>query len=287
MRHALLILLAACGGSSDDSHAPATGTTPVNPFATHPILAAPFLNVAHRGGSLLRPEETIEALQHALVVGAGMLEVDVWSTSDGELVLMHDDAVDRTTDGTGSIRSMSLAEVQALDAGYWFTTDGVTYPYRGQGYRVPRLADALAAVPGQIWSIEIKQQDPPIVDPLLAVIDDAGMAGSVVIGSFYDPAVADVRAKRPEILTAMGTQEGLSFFYAEEAEYEPQSWYLAAPTSLGDIVLDQATIEKAHRFGITVHVWTVNDPAEMQTIKGWGADGIITDDPEALAALAR
>lgn len=269
-----------------DTGAPSPTDAVANPFADHPILAGGFANVAHRGGALLWPEETLLALGNAIDAGADMLEVDVWQSSDGVLVLMHDDTVERTTDGVGSVRELDWATLSGLDAGYRFTTDGgATYPYRGTGVTVARLEDALAAHPDALWSIEIKQQDPPIVGPLLELLDAAGALDRVVIGSFYDPAIAEVRAARPDVLTSMGTTEGLSFFYADEADYEPPAWYLAAPTSLGDIVLDEATITKAHRFGVAVHVWTVNDPTEMQTFLDWGVDGIITDDPVALGAL--
>ena len=229
----------------------------------------------------------MEAFENAVAVGANMLEMDVWRSSDGVIYLMHDDTVDRTTDGTGVGRTMTWAELEQLDAAYHFTTDGgATYPLRGTGVRVAKLEDVLNAFPDELISVEIKQNDPPIVDDVLAVLDATGAPGRTVIGSFNDGTVREVREKRPEILTSMGAQEGLEFFYTPEEEYEPQTWYLAAPTSLGDIVLDQPTIEKAHSYGIVVHVWTVNDAPEMQTLLDWGADGIITDDPATLAGLA-
>ncbi len=286
MRHTLpLFLLLACGGKdAADSSSSSTTPTP-HPFAGHPIIEASFMNVAHRGSGMLAPEMTLAAFDNAISVGADMLELDVWSTSDGVIVLMHDDTVDRTTDGTGPVVTQTWDAISQLDAAYFFTTDGgATYPLRGTGVTVPRLEDVLAAHPDIPVSIEIKQQDPPIVDDVLALMDQYGPTDRFVVGSFEAGPLNDVRTKRPEVLTSMSAADGLAFFYSAE-DYEPPTYYLAAPTSLGDIVLDEATITKAHSHGIVVHVWTINDPTEMAEIIDWGADGIITDDPATLATL--
>ena len=100
------------------------------------------VNLAHRGASASAPENTLEAFRLAVESGAGGLEFDVHMTSDGEIVVLHDPTVDRTTDGTGPVSGMSLAEVRRLDAGYRFASEGAN-PYRGKGVRVPTLAEVL------------------------------------------------------------------------------------------------------------------------------------------------
>ncbi len=106
------------------------------------------VNFAHRGASARAPENTLEAFRLAAEDGAGGLETDVHVTRDGHVVAIHDDSVDRTTDGSGLVRETTLAELQSLDAGYRFTPDGgATFPYRGKGVRVPELREVLLGFP--------------------------------------------------------------------------------------------------------------------------------------------
>ncbi len=105
------------------------------------------LNMAHRGGSRLAPENTLAAFEHATSLGVDVLEMDLRSSADGVVVAMHDDGVDRTTDGTGPVTGLTLADLKALDAGYRFSRDGgATFPHRGQGVSIPTLDEVLTAV---------------------------------------------------------------------------------------------------------------------------------------------
>jgi glycerophosphoryl diester phosphodiesterase len=106
------------------------------------------LNMAHRGGANLRPENTLVAFSNAVAIGVDVLELDVQRTADDVVVVIHDATVDRTTEGVGALGTLTFADVDQLDAGYRFTTDGgATYPYRGMGIRVPTLEQVLAAFP--------------------------------------------------------------------------------------------------------------------------------------------
>ena len=172
----LPLLLAACtpSSSNDAGDTDADTDTTSEPFANNPLVHEAMLSSAHRGGSLLAPEETMEAFQNAVALGADVLEIDVRSTSDGVLVLNHDPVVDRTTDGTGNVIGLTWAQLQELDAGYTFTTDdGATFPYRGVGVKIARLDEVLAAFPDSLFSIEIKQQSPSIIQPVLDMINAA------------------------------------------------------------------------------------------------------------------
>ncbi len=283
------LLLAACAASpsSDDGvDTDADTDTTTEPFANNPLVHEAMLSSAHRGGSLLAPEETMEAFQNAVSLGADVLEIDVWSTLDGVIVLNHDPVVDRTTDGTGNVVGLTWAQLQALDAGYTFTPDdGATFPYRGVGVKIARLDEVLAAFPDSLFSIEIKQQSPSIIQPVLDLINAAHMHDRVVVGAFDDSVLTQVREADPTLLTTLGTTEGFQIYSltpADEAGYVPPAPFFAAPLEYGPITLAQADIEKAHRLGLTLHVWTVNDAADMDTVISWGADGIISDDPATL-----
>lgn len=196
---------------------------------------------------------------------------------------MHDDTVDRTTDGTGRVHDLTLAELRALDAGYRFTRDdGATFPYRGMGVRVPTLAEVLTAHPTAWVSIEIKQREPGIVSEVLAVIDAADAADRVVVVSFADAVVAELRERRPELVTGMSLSEGAAFATltpAREATYVPPTTIAQLPA--GSVT--EAIVARADRFGVRIHAWTVNDREEMERLLDLGVHGIMTDDPALLA----
>lgn len=281
---------AADVGAHDAATAPSDPGSSADPGPPTPILNCllgdAFLNIAHRGGRLLAPEHTLFAYQIGLDAGADVLELDVRSTSDGVLVLLHDDSVDRTTDGTGKVSEMTWAEVEALDAGYTFTTDeGVTFPHRGTGLKVARLEDALDAFPGVCMTVELKQYEPSIVAPVLAAFAAHDAIQRAVFSSFDDLTLAAVREARPDAITGMGVAEMLGFALLDDsalATYQPPAPIAQAPK-------DQVTaklVANAHQVGVKVHAWTVNDPAQMAELLEMGIDGIITDDPATLATIA-
>jgi len=251
--------------------------------ADHPLLQDGFLNVAHRGGGRLAPEESLEAYQNALAVGADMLEMDLHATLDGVVVLHHDDTVDRITDGAGKIEEMTFEELRALDAGYRFTPDGgQTYPYRGQGVRVATFREVLEAFPTAIFSAEIKQSDPPIVDAVLEILADTGMEERVILVSFFDAVVKEIREKNPRIVTGAATGEMVLFSTlteADYADYEPPCPYFQLPG------IEPELLTLAHELGVKVQIWTINDAAEMRSWIGMGVDAVMTDDPALLESV--
>lgn len=266
-----------------DAASPLDAPRPPCAPADHVLLCGDRLLIAHRGGGDLRPEETLLAFENAAALGADVLELDVHSTADGEVVCMHDDTVDRTTDGTGLLHDLTFAELRALDAGHRFTTDGgATFPYRGMGVQVPTLAEVLTAHPTAWFSIEIKQTEPNIVEDVLAVIDAAGAAERVVVVSFSDAVVTELRTRRPELVTGMSLGEVVAFATlssAREASYVP-------PTSIAQIPASSVTPEvvaRAARLGVRLHAWTVNDRPTMESLLALGVHGIMTDDPALLA----
>lgn len=254
---------------------------------TNLFLSERVLNIAHRGGRALRPEHTIIAYEHALEVGADVLEIDVQSTSDGVLVVMHDSDVDRTTDGQGPVQSYTYAELQQLDAGYWYTEDdGETYRYRAQGLQVPSFEWVLARFSNSYFVVEDKQTDPSIVDAMLALVAAAGLTERVVFGSFEDAVNQEIRLADPDVFTNLSLGEVTTFFFLNEeseADYIPPGMFHQIPLSQGDIpILTPEYIARANRFDMKIHVWTINDAQEMRDVIELGVDGIITDDPNLL-----
>lgn len=277
------LLLAACtaAGPGDLPVDDAPGDTAA---ALPTLLGDRFLNIAHRGGGRLAPEETMAAYQHAVDLGVDVIEIDVHSTADGVVVCAHDADVDRTTNGTGPIHGMTFDALQALDAGYRWTADGgATYPFRGTGLKVPTMEEVLRAFPGTPTAIEIKQATPDIVADVVGIVEATGAADRVVIASFYDGTIAAVREADPQLLTAFALGEMLRFADVDDSSeglYTPPAPILQASF---DDTLDAERVARAQRLGVKVHVWTVNDRAAMEAAIDMGVDGIFTDDPALLA----
>lgn len=183
------------------------------------FLSDNVLNIAHRGGALLAPEETLEAFQNAFDVGADALELDLHSTSDGVIVCLHDDTVDRTTDGTGDVAAMTFDELRGLDAGYSFSTDdGATFPFRGSGLLVPTLEEVLDTFPNKFFVIEIKQDEPSIIADVIDVIAGRDMMGQVILASMTDNVIAEIRASVPDVHTSFATGEMVSYITMTDFE---------------------------------------------------------------------
>jgi glycerophosphoryl diester phosphodiesterase len=270
------------GESDTEAGATETETGDTDEPPGNLLLSDQQLNIAHRGGGRLRPEATLPAFEHALSVGADVIEFDVQASSDGVVVVIHDDTVDRTTDGSGAVSGMSFAELRMLDAGYDFTPDdGQTFPYRGMGIQIPTLDEVLEAFPDQYYLIEIKQYEPSIVPEVLASLEAHSVLDRVVIASFQQVTIDAVRAANPELFTAMTLPEMVEFYGAsEQPGYRPPALFVQAPWD----IVDQPLVDFAHSLGLEVQPWTVNSEPLMHDLIALGVDGIMTDDPELLEA---
>ncbi|MEW5987668.1 MAG: glycerophosphodiester phosphodiesterase [Chloroflexota bacterium] len=263
---------------------------PQHPFLDH---EGPLV-MAHQGGDGLWPSNTLYAFERAVELGVDVLETDVHATADNVLVLMHDDTVDRTTNGSGTIRAMTLAQLKQLDAGYdWSPDEGQTFPYRGQGITVPTLEEIMQAFPATWLNIEIKQADPPIIEPLCFMIRQYGAAEHTLVASFHPDTIRAFRQECPEVATALAEDEVRTFFILSTAFlgalYSPPAEALQVPEYSGNLhVVTPRFVQTAQARGMEVHVWTVNETADMQRLLDLGVDGIITDYPDrALGVLER
>lgn len=264
------------------------------PADEHPWFRADdpdVLVIAHQGGERVWPSNTLFAYQHAVDIGADVLEMDMHMTADGVLVLMHDDTVDRTTDGSGAIRDMTWDEIATLDAGhYWTDDDGATYPYRGQGIGVPRLDEVFEAFPDTRMVIEIKEDDETIADPFCDLIRESDMEDKVMVGTFHSQPMRAFRKACPEVATSATQNEGVTFLVLETLflgpAYSPQIYALQVPEYFSGLhVVTARFVRASHHRGMDVHVWTVNEVADMERLIALGVDGIITDRPDRLIEL--
>ncbi len=248
---------------------------------------------AHRGSSGNAPENTLASFELAVEQGADILEMDVHATSDGHIVVMHDAVVDRTTNGMGPITGFSLAELKKLDAGYRFTPDGgKTFPFRGKGVTVPTLREVAERFPEVPFNIEIKECETPNEHTTYALLKELGHAEIVFLAGEKDFMVGRVRAVDAELPTNLCGPEVLEFiqrtFQDSWEGYTPPGSALQIPEQYEGIpVLTPELLEAAHRFGLEVHIWTVNEEADMRRQLEMGVDGIMTDYPDRLMTVVR
>lgn len=247
---------------------------------------------AHRGGALEAPENTLEAFRAGLAAGADRLELDVHATSDGEVVVLHDESVDRTTDGRGPVRAKTLAEVRRLDAGARFLADDGTQPFRGRGVRVPTLAEVLEAFPGVPLNIEIKQNEPRIEAAVLAVLDRFAARRQVLLAAEHAAIMERIRAAAPDVYSGASVEDVADFARHWErddlASYRPRGIAFQVPPAFLDRPLVTAEfVRVAHAAGVEVHVWTIDGAAEIERLLGLGVDGIMTDRPTVAAEVYR
>jgi glycerophosphoryl diester phosphodiesterase len=248
---------------------------------------------AHRGASGEAPENTMVAFRRALDVGVSYAELDVHATRDGQVVVIHDETLERTTNGKGKVQEHSLTELQQLDAGYWFSADdGHQFPFRAAGVRIPTLAEVLRRSPALRFTVEIKQVEPPIEELVIAVVRDCGRAEDVILASEHDRVITQVRELAPEIATSFAVGEVVDFIQrvstSQLAEYHPAGLALQIPPEFHDVPMVTAeTVTIAHTLGLEVHVWTINEPQEMERLLDLGVDGIMSDFPGRLREVAQ
>ncbi|HUO74900.1 MAG TPA: glycerophosphodiester phosphodiesterase [Solirubrobacteraceae bacterium] len=247
----------------------------------HPFLVEPRpIAFAHRGGAGDAPENTLAAFEIALSLGYRYLETDVHLTRDGVLVAFHDERLDRVTDRSGAIAELHIADVDAADAGYAFSSDdGRTFPFRGRGIRVPRLEQILARWPDARVNIDPKSD--ACVEPLAALLDRLDAWRRVCIGSFSDRRLRQIRVLgRGRACTSMGPH---AVAVARVSTAGALMRRLGAdciqvPMRHGRIpIVTERFIAAAHSADLPVHVWTINDETTINQLLDLGVDGIMTD----------
>ncbi len=225
--------------------------------------------MAHRGASALAPENTLSSIRKALEVGSKMVEIDVHTSRDGEIVVMHDKDVSRTTDGKGLISELDLSRIRILDAGSWFAP-------QFSGERVPTLEEALSVVRGKArLCIEIKQAEPARV---LDKARELGCLHETIIFDFDHARLRRARRIERSLRTlALGvSQNNLSGI--------DSSWCTAIGTALSSF--DESLVGRAHEMGLQVFVYTVNDREAMIRLAKSGVDAIITNHPHVALEVA-
>jgi glycerophosphoryl diester phosphodiesterase len=264
------------------------------PSSTHPFftyLPDHPLVIAHRGGSNLWPENTMVGFRAAVEMGVDLLEMDIHSSADGVLVVIHDDSVDRTTDGSGLVNQLSLTQLKSLDAGYqWSSDEGLSFPFRGQGVNIPTLEEVFKELRGYPMNIEIKQAEPSITEPFCQMIRAYGMQERVLVASFDPGTLADFRRTCPEVATSTtSTEVRILYFLSQSglgALYRPPAQAVQVPEFSGNFhVLNEKFIKSTHRKNLQVHAYTINTVDDMRRLLDSSLDGLITDYPDQMQTL--
>lgn len=271
----------------------------------NPWLDRRVLNWAHQGGAREGPSSTLWAMRRALEAGAHAIELDVHATRDGHVVVCHDPTVERTTNGHGAIAELTLEEVRSLDNAYSWVPGELAapglpeaeYPLRGrapedESLRIPTLDEVLAEFPGVFFNLDIKQTAPSVAayeQEVADVLASHGRTDDVIVASFLDAATDAFCRIAPEACVSFGMNGTRDFFGAVREGTIPAATphvALQVPPTVGDIELVTPDfVQAAHRHGIAVHVWTIDEEPEMRRLVELGVDGVMTDRPSVLAAV--
>jgi glycerophosphoryl diester phosphodiesterase len=247
---------------------------------------------AHRGSSAACPENTLAAFQAAVQTGIRYLELDVWATRDGQVVVHHDRNLRRTCGRFRRVVNLEFAALRQLDAGFGFTPDeGRSHPWRGRGVTVPLLTEVLETFPQTCINIEVKQDKPGIEALVVEAIRRADAADRVLLASEHDAVIHRLRQLCGAIPASFSRGEVAMFMQwagtGMAGEYRPAGVALQIPEIFEQhrLVTPQ-TLSAAHACGLEVHVWTVNEAADMQRLLAMGVDGVMSDRPEMLLQVA-
>lgn len=265
---------------------------PLHPYFTEFLGPSPHVH-AHAGATHLWPDNTILAFTESAALGVDVLELDTQITSDGEIVVIHDDTVDRTTDGSGRVVDMTLQELQQLDAAARWAGPAGDHPYRGTGIVVPTLRQVLEEFPDIGVNIDMKSADPRVPQATCDLIRETGREHSVLVASFVQRNLHEFRQLCPEVATSAGPDEVRNFLILNllglGRATSPAADAFQVPVRQGNIPVVTGMFARglAER-NVQLDVWTINDEAEMRRLFDLGAGGIITDRPDiALRLLGR
>ncbi|MFW9925080.1 MAG: glycerophosphodiester phosphodiesterase [Candidatus Thorarchaeota archaeon] len=271
------------------------------------------LVMAHRGDSANIPENTLQAYKDAYKLKVDVIETDLRVTKDDNIIFFHDAKVDRTTNGKGWVRNLTLSDLKRLDQGYNFEGEGLlkgTYPFRGKDFQIQMLEEIVTRFSDVKFNMDIKDKDPKVPGILAKKLKELDVENRVMIGSFHTKQLERFRQ-----LSAAPTSAGPlevwqfrqrinkwlkknpKFFFLENQFLEEEEvlgksvpyFALQIPENISflKIFSNADFIKASHLIGIAIHVWTINDPEDMNRLLDWGVDGIFSDKPKLLIEIVK
>ncbi|MBM7693616.1 glycerophosphoryl diester phosphodiesterase [Peribacillus deserti] len=256
------------------------------------------LVIAHQGGELLAPSNTMAAFDNAANLGVDVLETDLHITKDGHLVAIHDASVDRTTNGKGLVADLTLKEIQSLDAGYYFKDLNGNYSFRGKGVYIPTAEEIFKKFGHMRIEMEIKDDNPDerldeMNEKLWVLIKKYHMEDKILVASFDQNIISSfTNYSKGKTAIAAGSQEVRKFvifhkFFLPNL-YSPRADVHQIPTAQSGFDLtEEKVMDGAKRRGQNIHYWTIDDKATMKKLLSSGADGILTNRPDLLLQLVK
>ena len=229
---------------------------------------------AHRGASAYAPENTLAAFELALVQNADAIELDVKLSADGQVVVIHDPTVDRTTGSRGRVKDLSFSELRALDAGSFFSE-------KFKGEKIPTLEEVFEAVGKRTFiNVELTNYTTPrdhLVEAVCVLVKKVGLQKQVMFSSFFASNLAKARTHLPGVPRGLLALNGWLGAWARSFGFA-FGRYQALHPYLKDVTSEQ--VQRVHRLNRRIHVWTVNAAEDMRRLFRWGVDAIFTDDPQ-------
>lgn len=268
----VLVLFGACYGAILIVRA----TKDLHPQTPGPFFRGEVLNIAHRGASGRAPEHTLEAYDRAVAEGADVLELDVRLSADGVPVVIHDPTLERTLGAAGLVDETPLDELRAA----------------GDPGEPPTLEEVLLRYPDRRFNVELKVDDPALADAVARLVRDRGIHRSILVASFHGDVLQRFRRRTGgRVATSASGSESIRFYLCYLMEIPCRLDYQALQLPVGvSWVPDLGRadfIEFAHRHGLEVHFWTVDDEARMRQLLAAGADGIMTNFPARVDRVLR
>jgi glycerophosphoryl diester phosphodiesterase len=229
---------------------------------------------AHRGASAHAPENTLTAFELALAQNADGIELDVKLSADGQVVVIHDPTVKRTTGSDGRVQDMSLVQLRSLDAGSFFSEK-----FRGE--KIPTLEEVFETVGKRSFiNVELTNYKTPrdqLVEKVCMLVEKFGLQNHVMFSSFFPSNLSKARVYLPDVPRGLLALNGLLGAWARSFGFAFGSYHALHP-HLKDVTLQQ--VQRVHRLNRRIHVWTVNRAEDMRRLFHWGVDAIFTDDPQ-------
>lgn len=258
----------------------------------HPVV------LAHRGGSLLAPEHTMAAFQKAFELGVDGFEIDIRLTKDEEIVVFHDDYIDRTCDGTGRVADLTIDELRKFNFGYNFVDLDGYLSYREEFQSIVTLRELLTAFPGVFVNIDMKDAPDTYEGGLMPskiwrLIEELDATNRVVVTSFYDEQIDRFNLyAQNKVALGAGQAEVRKAYTSFTSQfghlYHPKVDVFQIPERYGVFALDtQGFIQFLNDLNIPVHYWTINDALVMKKLINLGAKGIVTDRPDLAVKIVK
>jgi glycerophosphoryl diester phosphodiesterase len=278
------------------------GQTVRRPVRQHPFLRDQFEILAHRGGSYEAPENTLAAFTNAASISPDIIfEMDVHFTKDQQLVVIHDDTVDRTTNGHGFVSDFTLAQIKELDAGYYFvpnrpidqpppTDPNTVFPMRGKGVKIPLLSEVFDKFPDRRMIVEVKPNNSDVARALFELVKKYNRLDKTIFASEYGMVIRYQRTFDNQILTAAPKDEVLRSVMLASIGLEtlnnmPSDVYCIPESHNGVQILTPRFLKEANKRNKKLFIWTIDDEKDMSRLIKANVNGIITDRPKALESV--